>query len=86
MTSAQRFATEWLANAQFARTCTDRGEPWPAWSTGEVLAVAVLLRDTAMLARVGYTEVEALDRLRYDIGKPDLNTAAQWFADIRARL
>ncbi|MGB2720380.1 MAG: hypothetical protein WBG53_19460 [Rhodococcus sp. (in: high G+C Gram-positive bacteria)] len=86
MTSADRFATDWLDKARFARTCNDRDEPWPAWSTGEVLAVAVLLRDTAMLTRLGYTEVEALDRLRYDIGKPDLDTAAQWFADIRARL
>ena len=86
MTSADRFATDWLDKAQFARTCTDRDEPWPAWSTGEVLAVAVILRDTAMLTRLGYTEVEALDRLRYDIRKPDLNTAAQWFADIRTQL
>jgi hypothetical protein len=38
------------------------------------------------LRRIGYTKVEALDRLRYDIDKSDLDTAAQWFADLRARL
>lgn len=38
------------------------------------------------LADLDYTEVAALERLRYDIELPDLNTAAQWFADLRARL
>ncbi|OZC96125.1 hypothetical protein CH275_26665 [Rhodococcus sp. 06-235-1A] len=86
MASADRFAIDWLDKARFARACDKLGEPWPAWSTGEVLAVAVLLRDTATLTRLGYTEVEAHDRLRYDIGKPDLDTTAEWFANIRARL
>ncbi|KZF07769.1 hypothetical protein A2J03_22270 [Rhodococcus sp. EPR-157] len=85
-TPADRYATDWLAKAQFARTCNESGEPWPAWSMGELLAVAVILQDMRKLADLDYTEVDALERLRYDIDLPDLNTAAQWFEDLRARL
>jgi hypothetical protein len=85
-TKANRYATDWLAKAHFARRCNDLAEPWPAWSTGELLAVAVILQDMRKLADLDYTEVDALERLRYDIDLPDLNTAAQWFEDLRARL
>ena len=77
-TKADRYATDWLAKAQFARRSTELGEPWPA--------VAVILQDMRKLADLDYTEVDALERLRYDIDLPDLNTAAQWFEDLRARL
>ncbi|MFY2787454.1 hypothetical protein [Rhodococcus sp. MALMAid1271] len=83
---ADRYATDWLDKAQFARTCNELGEPWPAWSTGQHLAVAVLLQDMRKLADLDYTEVDALERLRYDVDLPDLNAAAQWFADLRDRL
>ena len=86
MTSAERYATDWLDKARTAGFCTDRNEPWPPWSMGQVLAVAVLLQDMRKLADLDYTEVDALERLRYDIELPDLNTTAQWFADLRARL
>lgn len=39
-TKANRYATDWPAKAHFARRCNDLAEPWPAWSTGELLAVA----------------------------------------------
>jgi hypothetical protein len=86
MISAQRYATDWLIKAEFARSCNGRNAPWPAWSTGDTLAVAVLLRDTAALAALGFTEVEALQRLRHDIGASDLDAAARWFTKLRARL
>jgi hypothetical protein len=84
--SAQRYATDWLTKAQFARSCNERNAPWPAWSTGDTLAVAVLLCDTTALAALDCTEVEALQRLRHDIGAPDLDAAVRWFAKLRARL
>lgn len=86
MASAERYAIDWHDKATFARACDKRGEPWPAWSTGEVLAVALILRDTTRLATLDYTEAQALERLRPHIGKPDLDTTAEWFANIRARL
>lgn len=49
-TKADRYATDWLAKAHFARRCNDLAEPWPAWSTGELLAVAVTLQDMRKLA------------------------------------
>jgi hypothetical protein len=84
--SAQRYATDWLTKAQIARSCNERDVPWPEWSTGDTLAVAVLLHDTIRLAALDFTEVEALQRLRHDIGSPDLDAAVRWFAIIRARL
>ncbi|MGF0313817.1 hypothetical protein [Rhodococcus sp. IEGM1428] len=83
---ADRYATDSLEKAQFARTYNELGEPWPAWSTGQHLTVAVLLQDMRKLADLDYTEVDALERLRYDIELPDLNAAAQRFADLRDRL
>lgn len=29
-TKADRYVTDWLAKAQFARMSTELGEPWPA--------------------------------------------------------
>ena len=43
-------------------------------------------KGTQTLAAVGYTEVEALERLGSDIDTADLDEAAQWFAEIRAQL
>jgi hypothetical protein len=84
--SAQRYATEWLAKATIARSCNEKNIPWPEWSTGDTLAVAVLLHDTTTLAALDFTEVEALQRLRHDIGSPDLDAATRWFAILCARL
>lgn len=85
-TAADRRAPDMLAKAQLARTCNELGEPWPAWSTGEQLAVAVLLQDTDTMVGLGYTEHDALQRLRRTYGFHQLATATQWFADLRARL
>lgn len=38
------------------------------------------------LAKAKFARTCTERRLRHDIGKPDLDTAAQWFADLRDRL
>jgi len=66
-----RYHADWLAKAVHAANLAE-DEPWPAWSTGEVLAVALILGRGDMLDAEGYTEDEALERLRHDIGaSPD---------------
>ena len=57
--------------------------PNPAWSTGEKLAVALVLGDDAYLAAEGYTKTQALTRLAGDIG--DTNVGA-WLAYVRDEL
>jgi hypothetical protein len=50
-----------------------RGRPfadWPGWSTGEVLIVALVLNRCDVLNAMGYTIVEALDRV--DLAVSDL--------------
>jgi hypothetical protein len=61
-------------------------EKWPPWSTGEILAVALILDDAGMFIALDITKQEALDRLRYDLELPDIVGAARWFADLRAQL
>ena len=39
---------------------------WPAWSTGELLMVALVLNSHAALASMGYTVLEAIDRVDVD--------------------
>lgn len=36
---------------------------WPAWSTGEILMVALVLDNTAALKAMDYSVLEALDRV-----------------------
>ena len=81
----QRLATDWLSKARFAAALSP-GEPWPAWSTGEVLAVALILGDTDELAAMGYTREEALNRLRYDLGLPSVAVAGAVFDQMSAQL
>jgi hypothetical protein len=38
-------------------------EQWPAWSTGETLAVALVLNDWEALKACSYTMAEAFDRV-----------------------
>lgn len=45
---------------------------WPLWSTGETLAVALVLNRYAVLDAMSYTMVEAMDRLAGDIDIPAL--------------
>ena len=49
-----------------------KGKPihqWPAWSTGETLAVALVLNDHAALTSCNYTIAEAFDRVELGSGQ-----------------
>lgn len=83
---ADRCAAQWLVKAQSALHCDREGRPWPAWSLGDTLAVAVLLHAGERLIDLDYTEVEALDRLRHDIDMPNTITAQRWFDQVRSHL
>jgi hypothetical protein len=83
--SVQRLLDDWLAKARHIRRLGP-GEAWPAWSFGELLAVAVILNDTDQLAALQYTLTEALDRLRYDIQEPTVAGAAAVFDGLRRQL
>jgi hypothetical protein len=74
---------DWSRKARFAASLRP-DQPWPAWSTGELLAVALILHDERMLTALEYTRREALDRLRYDIGAPSVDAAEAVFVLLRA--
>ncbi len=76
---------DWLARARVAKSLR-HDEPWPAWSTGETLAVALILDDATRLADEDYTRAEALERLRHEIGEPTVAAAGAVFAQLRDRL
>lgn len=42
---------------------------WPAWSTGELLMVALVLNDHDALTADGYTIVQAMDRVDLTAGE-----------------
>ncbi len=80
------FAGDITRRARWARDHND-GRPEPAWSTGERLAVALVLGDQATLDAEGYTRQEAAQRLAGDIafyGYP--GDAGTWLQEIRAAL
>lgn len=83
--TAARHLDDWLSKARLVRSLPD-GEPWPAWSTGETLAVALIVGDEQRLADEGHTLVEALERLRYDIGEPSAGAALDVFLRLRSQL
>lgn len=80
-----RTITDWTARARYARESRELGELLPAWSTGELLAVAVINDDRALLEELDYTREDAVERLRYDIGATTAD-AEQVIADIQARM
>lgn len=81
---AERFTADITRRALWARDYND-GRPEPAWSTGERLAVALVLADQATLDAEGYTRQEATRRLGGDLaycGYPgDVGT---WLQEVRA--
>jgi len=84
-TTTARLA-DWLGRARLARKLRAAGELLPAWSTGELLAVAVILDDAELLADLDYTTTDALDRLRFDIGAASVEAAATILAGLRSQL
>jgi hypothetical protein len=77
---------DWIAKARYARTCQRADEPWPAWSTGEELAVALILQDTGRLESMEYTVQQALDRVRHDLHLDTWEAAAVEFGRMRHRV
>lgn len=59
-----------------------KGDLWPAWSTGETLAVALVLNDAAMIAAEGFTREQALSRLAGDIAGT-MADAEQWIVEVQ---
>lgn len=65
----------------------DNDRPNGAWSTGERLAVALVLRNKAVLTEMGYTVQEAAQRLFGDPCSPDRpEDFAPWLNAIRSRV
>lgn len=82
----QRLLDDWLDKARLVHSLSEH-ELWPAWSTGGLLAVAVIVEDDAMLADLGYdTRREALERLRHEIDEPNVLAAAAVFGVLRFKL
>ncbi|MDF3313453.1 hypothetical protein P3H15_52120 [Rhodococcus sp. T2V] len=75
----------WITRARFAQESRELGELLPAWSTGELLAVAVINDDTALFEELDYTREQALERIRFDIGATP-EVAEEIIRDIRAQL
>jgi hypothetical protein len=59
------------------------GHPRVAWSTGEQLAVALVLADTDYLTDMGYTVPEAMERVAGGMLAPPRDMA-KWLTGIRA--
>ena len=79
---SDQFTTEIIALARWARD-RNGGHPKEAWSTGEKLAVALVLNDQAFLDDAGYTEQEVAQRLSGDLFTSDI---AGWLLAVRAAL
>ena len=79
-------ASDITRRAQWALDHND-GRPEPVWSTGERLAVALVLRDKATLAAEGYTRQDAARRLAGDLGYYGYGADADaWLREIRATI
>lgn len=72
------------ATARRARWVLAEGQ-YQAWSTGELLAVALVLRDKEMLKEEGYTPRQAAQRVHDNMMFPPRDFKA-WLNDIRAQL
>ncbi|MEV0584065.1 hypothetical protein [Nonomuraea sp. NPDC050310] len=64
----------------------NQGRPSPAWSTGEQLAVALVLDDKVTLDELDYTAEQAAGRIRYDLPNPSQVDMQAWVSDLRAQI
>ena len=78
------FAADILRRCQSA-LAHHGGHPNPAWSTGERLAVALVLGDRDHLDEMDYTVEEAMVRVHGGMWNPPGDMGA-WLAAIRPRL
>ncbi|MPZ66664.1 MAG: hypothetical protein GEU83_14525 [Pseudonocardiaceae bacterium] len=82
--SGDPFAADIAHRARIARAHHD-GHPSGAWSTGEQLAVALVLRDARHLEAMGYTPQQAAQRVLDGMVNPPADLTA-WLDGIRAAL
>lgn len=82
--SEDGFGADVLRRCRWARRYND-GHPSCAWSTGEQLAVALVLRDRRHLAERGYTPREAAQRVYGGMTAPPADFK-KWLDDLRAQL
>lgn len=61
----------------------NNGHPSGSWSTGEQLAVALVLFDRPHLERMGYTPAEAVQRVAGGMCSPPTNFSS-WLGALRA--
>ena len=78
------FAKDIAAKARWAIIHND-GFPKPAWSTGERLAVALVVDAPDVIEREGFTREQALSRLAGDIGGTTVDAEA-WVERVQATL
>jgi hypothetical protein len=84
--NASEFAADIAHRARLAREHND-GHPYPAWSTGERLAVALVLDDDETLEAEGYTREQAGQRIGGDLEFYGYGAGVEtWIADIREAL
>lgn len=76
------FAADIVCRRQWARQHND-GHPSRAWSTGEQLAVALVLRDWSHLEEMDYTVEQAAQRVQGGMVSPPEDFGA-WLEGIRA--
>ena len=82
MTAGDSFAADITARARWALE-HNHGEPKAAWSTGEKLAVALVLGDRPYLDAAGYTPQETASRLSGDLMGADVGG---WLSGVRSAL
>ncbi len=78
------FAEDVLRRCRWAQANND-GHPSGAWSTGEQLAVALVLRDREHLAAMDYTPTQAAQRVLGGMYNPPADFNA-WLTGIRTAL
>jgi hypothetical protein len=61
-------------------------QPNPAWSTGERLFVALVLRDEQYLAAEEWTAAEVMRRLAGELGAGSYAEVDDWLAHVRGAL
>lgn len=84
MTKLDPFGTDIVHRCRWALEHND-GHPLSAWSTGERLAVALVLYDREHVRAMGYTPTEAAQRVTGGMWSPPSNFAT-WLAAIRAAI
>lgn len=83
-TEPATLAADLLERARWARA-HNGGHPNGAWSTGEQLGVALVLKDREHLAGLGYTPTEAARRVADGMYFPPADFTG-WLDGIRAQL